>query len=121
VSKLVRTHFAIVALALVNCPTAALAAERTFIGTWASDRAACSIPLDKRGAPMILTATGYDQHETHCTFKSVTKGRASTWTIAAACSVEGDAQKHTFKVTASRDRLTLREGGKAQTLVRCQS
>ena len=41
---------------------------------------------------MVLRADGYDQHEAHCVFDSVTETGPSQWRVTGQCSVEGDEQ-----------------------------
>jgi hypothetical protein len=101
----------------------ALAADPEYVGVWAAKPAQCKTPQDTEAAPMIVKAAGYDQHETHCAFTSVSKARG-VWKIKAACSVQGDKQTDAFtlkviplKTTGST--LTIKRGKASQTLVRC--
>ena len=106
-------------LALLLATTPALAADPAYVGTWGVSAAQCKTPQDRQGAPMIVTAKGYDQHEAHCSFRSV-KASRSGWRIAAACSVEGDKQKHSFTLQVAGDVLTMTENGRASSYKRCK-
>ncbi|WP_339746600.1 hypothetical protein [uncultured Maricaulis sp.] len=68
------------------------AAAPAFIGRWGIDLAQCSIAQESEGAPMILRADGYDQHEAHCDFDSVNQTGPGQWHVTGQCDVEGDAQ-----------------------------
>jgi hypothetical protein len=48
----------------------------------------------------------YDQHEVHCTFKSVTE-KDGDYKVAGDCTVEGNAKSYDFTLTASGDILTF--------------
>jgi hypothetical protein len=106
------------ALAVLNAGDA-LAQSPGYVGTWASNAKQCAIDQSMQGAPLILKRNGYDQHEAHCTFTSVTAAGADTWRVRARCSVEGDRQNHTLTLTVKGNRLTLRDERGARTMVRC--
>jgi hypothetical protein len=103
-------------------PADAAAATGTpaFVGTWATDAAACTVSQDEQSAPMVLTEKGFDQHESHCTFSKVEAGEKS-WTVSADCSVEGDTQSHEFVLSVDGDTLKMDEDVGAATMVRCKS
>ena len=67
---------------------------------------------------MIMTATGFDQHEAHCTFVTV-KATPSGWTVVANCSVEGDRQTQTFRLAVERNALTMTRGNIKRRFTRC--
>lgn len=68
---------------------------------------------------MVIRAKGYDQHEAHCNFTSVKKIGAA-WSVAAACSVEGDKQNDAFTLKVVDDALVLTQGGVARRYRRCR-
>ena len=80
------------AIAIAAHGTASAAEE--FAGTWAADLANCKTPQSRQDAPLILSAKGYDQHETHCKFSGLKPAGAGEWTAAAQCSVEGLPPRH---------------------------
>ena len=96
----------------------ALAAEPRYVGTWGVSAAQCKVPQDRQGAPMIIRAKGYDQHEAHCNFKSIKKV-GPAWKVKAACSVEGDSQKDAFTLQVSGKTLTLKQGKSVRAYKRC--
>ena len=98
---------------------AAHARSPAYVGTWASSRQQCRIDQSRQNAPLILRRNGYDQHEAHCTFASVSQAGAGAWRARARCSVEGDRQNHTITLTVRGNRLTLREGRGSRLLMRC--
>lgn len=105
------------AIAIAAHGTASAAEE--FAGTWAADLANCKTPQSRQDAPLILSAKGYDQHETHCKFSGLKPAGAGEWTAAAQCSVEGDTQSFDVRLTLSGQTLTLSEDGGGRDLLRC--
>ena len=95
------------------------AADATYVGTWGMDPEQCKLPQDAEGAPFLFAKDRYDQHEAHCTFKSVTPEGAA-YKIAAECSVEGDTQAQDFTVTVSGNTLSWSDGTGALDLIRCK-
>ena len=77
----------------------------SYVGTWGIDLAQCSIPQERQEAPKIVTEDGYDQHEAHCGFTSVTATGDAQWSIVAECSVEGDLQEIDFNLAVENDEL----------------
>jgi hypothetical protein len=61
----------------------------------------------------------YDQHEVHCTFKSV-DAKESDYKIAGDCTVEGNAQSYDFTLTVSGDTLTFTDEAGARDFLRCK-
>jgi hypothetical protein len=97
----------------------ARADDPAFVGTWASDVAQCKAPQDSQEAPLVLSADGYDQHETHCKFKSA-DGADNTWKVASDCTIEGAAQPYDFTLTVSGDTLTVADDTGARDLLKCK-
>ena len=97
------------------------AAGPAYVGTWGNDTAQCKVPQEQEGAPLIITAKGYDQHEAHCTFTSVKK-KGSAWKVRANCSVEGDSQKDILLLRVTGDVLLFTVGNHkfSNTLTRCK-
>ena len=94
------------------------AEDAAYVGTWASDLAQCKTPQNLELAPLVIAGDRYDQHDTHCGFKSVT-GAAPAWKIKADCMVEGDAQSHDFTFTISGDALTIKDEAGTTHLLKC--
>jgi hypothetical protein len=90
-----------------------------YAGTWAYDLTQCKAAQDTSDAPMIITKGGYDQHETHCAFKSV-EGAGPDWKVKADCTVEGDSQLVDLSLTVSGDTLTVGDEGGTRDLLRCK-
>ena len=107
------------ALSLGSAATPALA-EDTYEGTWASDLAQCKLSQDDLNAPLVLQKDRYDQHEAHCTFKSVTPGSAGEWKVTSECTVEGAAQPYDFALVLSGDTLTVSDDTGSRDLLRCK-
>ncbi|MBI1650187.1 hypothetical protein [Hyphomicrobium sulfonivorans] len=110
--------FAVVASALFGA-TALRAEEPPFVGTWSLDPAQCTVGQENREAPLILAKDRYDQHESHCVFKSVQQVE-SDWTIAATCTIEGDELDYAFSLTVSGDTLTFTDSAGARDFLRCK-
>ena len=100
-------------------PSDSSAQDRAYVGTWAAKRAQCRLAQDQQDAPLVLTRNGYDRHETHCKFSSVQAQGKDTWRVRAKCSVEGDAQNHTFTLIVTAGRLTIRDERGPRSLVWC--
>ncbi len=113
----VPTVAAILLAIAIASPT--LAAEPVYVGVWGSTRAQCQLGQDNPNAPMAVRSRGYDQHEAHCTFASVTPA-GSGWNVRANCSVEGDKQRTAFQLSVRGNRLIMTSGGSARTFVRCR-
>ena len=109
---------AIALLYATLAPQSALAQTPAYVGTWAAQTHQCRLGQDSRDAPMIIRPNRYDQHETHCTFRSVHR-QGSVWAIKAQCQVEGDGQNVDFRLQVSGNRLTFRDRFGARTLRRC--
>lgn len=105
-------------LGVVAVASPSWAAEPAYVGTWGIDAAQCKVAQEQQGAPMIVSAHGFDQHEAHCTFTSV-KQTGASWSIKAACSVEGDMQTDSFRLTRKGETLVMSRGQIAQTFIRC--
>jgi len=95
------------------------AQEPEFAGTWSLDPTNCSAPQESENAPLVITKERYDQHESHCTFKSVTPA-GSDWKVNADCSVEGSDMAYDFTLTVSGDTLTLTDSGGPRDFLRCK-
>ena len=106
------------ATCMLLATTPAVAAEPAYVGTWGVSVAQCRIPQERQGAPMVIRAKGYDQHEAHCDFTTVKK-TGTVWNVAAACSIEGDKQKDAFTLKVVDDTLILTQGKIARTYRRC--
>ena len=74
---------------------------------------------ENQNAPLVIAKDRYDQHESHCTFKSV-DGKDSDWKIGADCTVEGSATPYDFTLTVSGDTLTFTDSGGARDFLRCK-
>jgi hypothetical protein len=68
---------------------------------------------------MIMRRNRYDQHETHCTFKSV-RPQHPAWAVKAQCQVEGDTVDIDLVLQVTGDRLTIRDETGTRTLQRCR-
>jgi hypothetical protein len=92
---------------------------QSFAGKWGRDAAQCALAQDAEDAPMVFTESGYDQHETHCSFNSVTEWEAGVWNAIGACTAEGAEQPTNIVLAIEGDRLTINPGVAPQELVRC--
>ncbi|WP_439541866.1 hypothetical protein [Hyphomicrobium sp.] len=106
----------LIALALAS---PACAAEPPYVGTWASDLAQCKVEQDRQEAPLVMTEKGYDQHETHCRFKSADEAD-NQWKVKADCTVEGSDTPYDFTLTVSGDTLTMGDEHGSNDLLRCK-
>jgi len=103
----------------ISADTAARAADPEYIGTWGRDAAHCTVGQDLAGAPLIVTPMGYDQHEAHCIFTSVWRGRG-VWKVSALCAVDGGRQADAFTMRIDGNMLTIARGPSEQQLQRCE-
>ncbi|MEO8420979.1 MAG: hypothetical protein ABI457_07270 [Hyphomicrobium sp.] len=90
-----------------------------FVGTWSLDPTNCNAGQETQNAPLVIAKDRYDQHESHCTFKSV-EAKDSDWKITSDCTVEGSATPYDFALTVSGDTLTFTDSGGARDFLRCK-
>ena len=102
---------------LVTVP--AHAADPGFVGTWSLDPANCAAGQESENAPLVMTKDRYDQHESHCAFKSVEGGNGE-WKVVAECTVEGGQMPYDFSLTLSGDTLTFADSGGPRDFLRCK-
>lgn len=98
---------------------AARADDPGFVGKWSLDPANCSAAQESENAPLVIAKERYDQHESHCAFKSVNGGNGE-WKIASECTVEGSPMPYDFGLTLSGDTLTFTDSGGARDFLRCK-
>lgn len=117
------TAFCLAALLSTSAVTAAQAAspDPAYVGTWAQDKAACGKDQAEDSAPMIMTATGYDQHEAHCAFSNIVEKKPGAWHVDTACTVEGSDENGALSFTVNGDTLALGEGDTIFTFSRCSN
>jgi hypothetical protein len=92
------------------------------VGTWGMDADQCAIFQEMEGAPMVLTSSGYDQHETHCSFDHIEATGDGIWTVRAMCSVQGDQIEDEFNLRIEDDHLVKWYGEDREwisTMMRC--
>lgn len=106
-------------LALTLAFALAPAAAQDFVGKWALDPANCGAPQESENAPLVIASDHYDQHESHCTFKSIEGGNGE-WKIGSECTVEGSAMPYDFSLTLSGDTLTVTDSGGPRDFLRCK-
>jgi hypothetical protein len=117
--KMLIVRGAAVLVAVVALSAAALADDPAFVGTWSLDPAQCGTAQDSQNAPLVIAKDRYDQHESHCTFKSVDGGN-NEWKITSECTVEGSATPYDFALTLSGDTLTVTDSGGPRDFLRCK-
>lgn len=110
---------ATIAAASLAASLPARAADPAYVGTWASDLAQCKVPQERQEAPLVLSKDGYDQYETHCTFKSV-DGADGEWKVKSDCTVEGAAEPYDFTLTVSGETLTVTDDTGSRDLLLCK-
>jgi hypothetical protein len=116
-SLLIRAAAAIVVS--VAAAGAVHAADPPYVGTWSLDPVNCSAGQETQSAPLVLAKDRYDQHESHCTFKSIEQ-KDSDWKVKSECTVEGSATPYDFTLTVSGDTLTFTDEGGARDFLRCK-
>ena len=115
-----RSHKYVALIAAVTALALPVRADDApYVGTWALDIANCNTPQDSQNAPLVIAKDRYDQHEVHCTFKSVDT-KESDYKIAGDCTVEGNAQSYDFTLTVSGDTLTFTDEAGARDFLRCK-
>ena len=97
----------------------ARADDAAYVGTWSLDPANCAAGQESESAPLVIAKDRYDQHESHCAFKSVAP-QGSDWKIAAECTAEGAPLSYDFTLTVSGDTLTFTDSGGARDFLRCK-
>lgn len=94
----------------------AVTASDAYVGTWAADASACTIPQEQEGAPYVFHSDGYNQHEAHCTWAMIEPTGPNAWRVAAACQVDGDEASLGWDMTVDGDTLQMVPGPR---LTRC--
>mgnify|MGYP000041118730 CR=1 FL=1 len=94
-------------------------ANPAYVGIWSVDAAKCKVPQDRQGAPMILRRKRYDQHEAHCSFRSVRRS-SNAWWVSAQCTVEGSKQSDRFTLRMKGDTLVMSHGKQSVSMKRCK-
>jgi hypothetical protein len=97
---------------------AGAADDAPYVGVWALEVRNCGVEQASPDAPMLVAKDRYDQHETHCSFKSVAANDAD-YKVSAECTVEGDTQTADFMLTVSGDTLTFTDETSARDFLRC--
>lgn len=115
-APILRAAVVVAALAL---SASARADDPAFVGTWSLDPTNCKAEQESESAPLVITKDRYDQHESHCAFKSVSGGNGE-WKIASECTVEGNATPYDFSLTVSGDTLTFTDSGGPRDFLRCK-
>jgi hypothetical protein len=103
-------------------PASQAAPQPAYVGSWGVDLAQCALEQEYEGSPMILYADGFDQHEAHCGFDSVTQTGPDQWHVTGTCSVEGEPQVIDDNIAVVDGNLQHWAGNSrkdAWTLVRC--
>lgn len=116
-ASIVTTAGAVIAALLLA--TSARADDPPYVGTWSLDPANCSAGQETENAPLVIAKDRYDQHESHCTFKSV-EGGSGEWKIGSECTVEGSPTPYDFSLTVSGDTLTFTDSGGPRDFLRCK-
>jgi hypothetical protein len=98
---------------------AARADDQPFVGTWSLDPVNCKAGQETENAPLVIANDRYDQHESHCTFKSIVQ-KDSDWKVTSDCMVEGSATPYDFTLTVSGDTLTFTDSGGPRDFLRCK-
>ena len=98
---------------------AARADDPPFVGKWSLDPNYCSTGQEDQNAPLVIAKDRYDQHEVHCTFKSI-NAKDGDYKVAGDCMVEGNAQAYDFTLTVSGDTLTFTDEAGARDFLRCK-
>jgi hypothetical protein len=107
----------IAAVALTSLPLRA--DDALYVGTWALNIANCKAPQESQDAPLVIAKDRYDQHEVHCTFKSVTP-KDGDYKVGGDCVVEGNQQAYDFTLTVSGDTLTFTDEAGARDFLHCK-
>lgn len=100
-------------------------ANESYTGTWGTGPAQCVLGQEEEDAPLIMTATGYDQHKVHCTFKSVTAkagttaGSPQSWHVSAECARGGGNEPYDFTLLLQDNTLTFHDNIGDRVLQRC--
>lgn len=91
----------------------------TYVGTWSLEPTNCAAAQESENAPLVIAKDHYDQHESHCTFKSVEGGNGE-WKIGSECTVAGSPTPYDFSLTVSGDTLTFTDSGGPRDFLRCK-
>jgi hypothetical protein len=121
-STSIRAYRCVVLGAFFACaaaPNGAFANGATYVGVWASKLDQCKVGQEMENAPLIMKTKGYDRHEAHCVFGSISR-KGSTWKTRAKCDIEGDKRKLGLTLSVTGDRLTVKySDGGSESYQRC--
>lgn len=117
--KLTACAAALAFASMIVLAAPAFAEDPAFVGKWSLDPANCGAAQETEKAPLVIAKDRYNQHESHCAFKSVEGGNGE-WKIAAECTVEGGAMPYDFSLTLSGDTLTFSDSGGPRDFLRCK-
>jgi hypothetical protein len=112
-------RLAFIVVAALTAIAPARAGDAPYVGTWALELGNCGAGQESQEAPLVIAKDRYDQHEAHCTFKSVAE-KGGDFKISADCTVEGNAQAHDFTLTVSGDTLTFTDEAGSHDFLRCK-
>jgi hypothetical protein len=91
----------------------------TYVGKWASQPDQCTVGQEAENAPLVMKTKGYDRHEAHCVFGSVSR-KGSTWKTHAKCDIEGDKRKLGLTLSVAGSGLTVKySDGGSESYQRC--
>ena len=75
---------------------AARADDPPFVGKWSLDPNYCSTVQEDQNAPLVIAKDRYDQHESHCTFKSSGCTSAGSGTAQPTAYLRNSESRHTL-------------------------
>lgn len=110
--------------ALAALATPAFADEPIYAGIWSKRMEHCSTDQKRPGAPMIVTAEGFDQHELHCKFGTIEPAANSDaarpeWRVVADCTWKGTATSMEMTWSISGETLSITDKGGINQLKKC--
>lgn len=103
-----------------SAPTPAAAEDAAYVGVWGAELRYCGAPPADPNSPMEMSNDGYDQHLTHCDFKSVEQ-QGGSFNISAECSIEdGTVKVSQITLDVSGNTLSFTDETGARDYQRCR-
>jgi len=107
-------------LAAGSAPTPAAAEDAAYVGVWGAELRCCGAPPANPNSPMEMSDDGYDQHLTHCAFKSVEQ-QGSAFKVAAECLLEdGTVRASQITLVVSGNTLSFTDEAETRDYQRCR-
>lgn len=103
-----------------SAPQATAAEDAAYVGVWGVELRYCGAPPADPNSPMEMSNDGYDEHLTHCGFKSVEE-QGGRFKVSAECTLEdGTVKVSQITLAVSGNTLSFTDETGARDYQRCR-